>query len=121
MSANTLYHYFGDIREWNVLAKAEMPKVLAQLQQANPLATPDMAYEWLEQHHPTLNLWLTSGKGPNKPAGLELWMVHVIAWLGIILSGTLIGLGRWGRRKTEEAAAALAKAKPKAPVKAAEE
>jgi ubiquinol-cytochrome c reductase cytochrome b subunit len=121
MSANTLYHYFGDIREWNVLAKGEMPKVLAQLQQANPLATPDMAYEWLEKHHPSLNLWLTSGKGPNKPAGLELWVVHVIAWLGIILSGIVIGLGRWGRGKDAEAAAALAKSKPKpAAPKAAE-
>ncbi|HET7775059.1 MAG TPA: cytochrome b N-terminal domain-containing protein [Azospira sp.] len=113
MSANTLYHYFGDIREWNVLAKAEMPKVLERLQLANPLATPDQAFEWLERNRPTLNLWLTSGKGPAKPAGMELWIFHVVAWLGIIASGIWIGLGRWGRKREAETLAALAKAKPK--------
>jgi hypothetical protein len=75
-----------------------------------------MAYEWLEKNRPGLNLWLTAGKGPNKPAGLELWTVHVIAWLLIIVSGIYVGLSRWGRRKDAEAAALeakrLAKAKP---------
>ena len=113
MSANTLYHYFGEIREWNVLGKAQMPGVLAHLQQANPLATPDMAYDWLEKNRPTLNLWLTRGAGPNKPPGMQLWVVHVIAWLGIIASGFVIGMNRWGRRKSAEAAALAAKAKPK--------
>jgi len=114
MSANTLYHYFGDIRDWNVLGKAEMPKVLARLRETAPLATPDMAYEWLEQHHPTLNLWLTSGKGPRKPAGMELWLFHVVAWLGIIASGIVVGLTRWGRSKDAEAEAQAAKLKAKA-------
>jgi hypothetical protein len=113
MSANTLYHYFGDIRDWNMLGKAEMPKVLARLHLTNPLATPDMAYEWLEQHHPTLNLWLTSGKGPAKPAGMELWRLHVFAWLAIIVSGIFLGLSRWGAQKDAEAATLAAKAKPK--------
>ena len=74
MSANTLYHYFGEIREWNVLGKAEMPKVLARLQAVHPLATPDLAYDWLEKNRPGMNLWFTSRKGPNKPAGAELWL-----------------------------------------------
>jgi len=102
--------YFGDIREWNVRAKAEMPRVLGTLQKTNPVATPDMAYEWLEKNRPGLNLWLTSRKGPDRPAGMELWTVHVAAWLAIIAAGTFIGLGRWGRRKDAEAEAARAKA-----------
>ena len=86
-----------------------MPKILAHLQQANPLATSDQAFDWLEKNRPGMNLWFTSGKGPNKPAGAELWLVHVLACLGLIASGTVIGLGRWGRRKAAEAAALAAK------------
>jgi quinol-cytochrome oxidoreductase complex cytochrome b subunit len=108
MSANTLYHYFGDLREWNVLAAAEMPRVLARLQAANPLATSDQAFEWLERNRAGLNLWHTSGVGAAKPAGLELWFWHVAAWLAIVASGAWVGLVRWGRKR--DAAEALAAA-----------
>jgi hypothetical protein len=114
MSANTLFHYFGDIREWNVIAKAEMPKVLAMLQAKNPAATSDDAWAWLEQNRPNLNLWLTSGVSAIKPAGLELWKLHVLGWLGTIGAGTVIGLARWGAKRDAELAAIEAKAKPKA-------
>jgi hypothetical protein len=45
---------------------------------------------------------------------MELWLVHVIAWLGILASGIVVGLGRWGNRKEAEVEDALAKARLKA-------
>ena len=114
MSANTLYHYFGDIREWNFLAKGEMPGVLARLQQTNPKATSDDAWAWMEQNRAGLNLWLTSGVSAVKPAGLELWKLHVLGWLGTMGAGTIIGLARWGAKRDVELAALQAKAKAKA-------
>jgi len=114
MSANTLYHYFGDIRERNILAKEAMPRVLAQLQAVNPAAISDQAFDWLEKNRPAMNLWLTSHTGPDKPPGMELWRVHVALWLLIIAAGTVVGLVRWGARQEALAQAAAAKAKPKA-------
>ena len=114
MSANTLYHYFGDIRELNVLAKGALPNVLAQLHAGNPMATSDQAFDWLEKNRPALNLWFTNHKGPAKPAGLELWRVHVAALLAIVAAGIWVGLSRWGRRQEAAAEALAAKARPKA-------
>ena len=88
--------------------------MLAHLQAANPLATPDQAFDWLEKNHPAMNLWFTNHKGPAKPAGLELWRVHVAALLAIVAAGTLAGLSRWGRRKEAESLALAAKARAKA-------
>ncbi len=112
MSANTLFHYFGDIREWNVLAKAELPKVLA----AHPGFTQDQALDFLEKTKPGLNLWLTPEATVAKgmPKGLELWKAHVTLWLVIPIIGTIVGLGRWAAKRDALLAAAAAKAKAKA-------
>ena len=111
MSANTLFHYFGDIREWNVLAKAELPKVLA----AHPGFTQDQALDFLEKTKPGLNLWMTPEATVAKgmPKGLELWKIHVLGWLFIPLAGTVIGLKRWADKRDALLAAAAAKAKAK--------
>jgi hypothetical protein len=97
-----------------MIAKAEMPKVMAQLQLTNPKATSDDAWAWLEQNRPNLNLWLTSGVSAVKPAGLELWKLHVLGWLGCMGAGTVIGLVRWGAKRDAELFALQAKAKAKA-------
>ncbi len=117
VSAITLFHYFGDIREWNKGAKHLMEAYLA----THPGATQDQAYEILEKTRPALNMWHTSGAGVTKyadgslkPAGMELWLVHTIGWIGCILAGTVVGLVRWGKKRDAQLAALLAKAKPKA-------
>jgi quinol-cytochrome oxidoreductase complex cytochrome b subunit len=111
MSANTLYHYYGDIREWNILSKPMMLEMLAQ----NPALTQDQAYDILEATRPTLNLWKTPAAAitAGKPVGMELWKIHVVGWLGFMVLGTVIGLRRWARKRDLAADAVLAKAKPK--------
>lgn len=108
MSANTLYHYFGDIREWNQAAKT----AAAQLMATNPGMTMDVALDRLEQFRPTLNLWMTPADAlaSGHPKGMELWKLHVFGWLACVVLGTFIGLSRWASKKDAETAAAAAKA-----------
>jgi hypothetical protein len=111
MTANTLYHYFGDIREWNQPAKALMEQMTA-----GGAMTQDAAFDLLEKTRPSLNLWHTPelAVAAGKPKGMELWLFHVIGWLACIGLGTVIGLARWGAKRDAELAAIEAKAKPKA-------
>lgn len=111
MSANTLYHYFGDIREHNVRAK----EVAQQLMAAKGM-TLDQAYGWLESNRPGLNLWHTgeAAIATGKPHGMELWRLHAAAWLGIAALGAAIGMKRWGAKRDAQQDAEAAKAKPKA-------
>jgi quinol-cytochrome oxidoreductase complex cytochrome b subunit len=110
VSAITLFHYFGDIREWNEIAKVDSAKLMA----ANGLSQ-DQAYEWLEKNRAAINMWMTpeATLAKGMPKGMELWKVHVLAWIGIPLLGTVVGLKRWADKRDAQAAAAAAKAKPK--------
>ena len=110
MTANTLYHYYGDIREWNGPAKA-----LTEQMTAGGAMTQDAAFDLLEKTRPGLNLWHTpeAAVAAGKPKGLELWVVHVLGWLACIGLGTVIGLARWSAKRDAELAALEAKAKPK--------
>ncbi|HEU4950664.1 MAG TPA: cytochrome b N-terminal domain-containing protein [Holophagaceae bacterium] len=111
MSANTLYHYFGDIREHNVRAKE-----IAQQIMVSKHMTLDQAYGWLESNRPNLNLWHTNEvvTATGKPKGMELWWLHALAWLGIAGLGFLVGMYRWGAKRDALQDAEAAKAKPKA-------
>ncbi len=111
MVANTLYHYFGDIREHNVIAKDAAQQLMA----AKGM-TLDQAYGWLESNRATLNLWHTNEivTAAGKPHGMELWRLHAIAWLAIPALGFVVGIKRWGAKRDAKQDAEAAKAKPKA-------
>ncbi|MBS1783937.1 MAG: hypothetical protein JST24_00755, partial [Acidobacteria bacterium] len=111
MVANTLYHYFGDIREHNVRAKEIVQQVMA----AKGM-TMDQAYGWLESNRPALNLWHTNEvvTAAGKPHGMELWRFHMMAWLAIPAIGFVVGMKRWGAKRDAKQDAEAAKAKPKA-------
>ncbi len=112
MTANTLYHYFGDIREWNRPAKA----AAALLMESHKGMTLDQAYDWLEINRPAMNLWHTPAAAiaNGRPTGMELWKLHVLGWLGCMVLGTAIGLSRWAAKKDAAQDEASAKAATKA-------
>jgi hypothetical protein len=110
MSANTLFHYFGDIREWNILSRPLMEQMTA-----GGAMTQDVAFDTLERTRAGLNLWHTpaAAVAAGKPKGLELWIPHVLGWLACIVAGTVVGLMRWSAKRDAELAALEAKAKAK--------